>query len=257
MAIHHRPGFDDLRDILRRWGLGTRLHGHEGLTLAAGTGDVLMAGEGQLGAPPTSCVRRWGGCARRGQGTTSRCGPKRLLTHESPPAAGMSASHHRPPECVAVSSIPEQVWTPTMDGGRRRCGRNQLHCSPHRRSPRPVPSWPSSPATAITASSPTGTGKPWHWRPTRRGERHPRPQVRPISPRAASPPTAPGWRCRWRHAGRRASVWASIVTTKTLRPASFPPEGSPASLCICGPGKPSVAPSLDSELPLPSWSSRH
>ena len=42
----------------------------------------------------------------------------------------------------------------------RRCG-----SSSGGSSPRPVPSWPSWPPTAITASSPTGTGKPWNWRP--------------------------------------------------------------------------------------------
>ena len=48
-AIHHRPGFDDLRDIRSGQGGGARprLHGQEGLhpllAVAAGTGDVLMA----------------------------------------------------------------------------------------------------------------------------------------------------------------------------------------------------------------------
>ena len=30
----------------------------------------------------------------------------------------------------------------------------------------PVPNWPSSPPTAITASAPTGTERPWTWKPT-------------------------------------------------------------------------------------------
>ena len=38
----------------------------------------------------------------------------------------------------------------------RRRGSSSVGCSP-----RPAPSWPSSPATAITASSPTGRGTPW------------------------------------------------------------------------------------------------
>ena len=53
---------------------------HPLLAIAAGTGDVLMsrlarAGPTRLGAPPTSCVRRWDGCATAGPGGNSRCGP--------------------------------------------------------------------------------------------------------------------------------------------------------------------------------------
>ena len=62
----------------------------------------------------------------------------------------------------------------------------------------------SSPATAITASSPTGTGKPWSWRPTiaatprsrMPSETSSTASPSTISPRAASPPTAPGWPSR-------------------------------------------------------------
>ena len=39
-----------------------------------------------------------------------------------------------------------------------RCGSSSGGSSPRR-----VPSWPSSPPTAFTASSPTGTGRPWSW----------------------------------------------------------------------------------------------
>ena len=42
-----------------------------------------------------------------------------------------------------------------------RCGSSSGGCSP-----RPAPNWLSSPPTAITASSPTGTEKPWNWRLT-------------------------------------------------------------------------------------------
>ena len=72
----------------------------------------------------------------------------------------------------------------------------------------------------ITASSPTGTGKPWNWRPTiaatprsrMPSETSSTASASTISPRAASPPTAPGWPSRcwpitW-PAGPRASVWA-------------------------------------------------
>ena len=70
---------------------GARHHGYTGargyhplLAIAAGTGDVLMARlrEGRANTArgaATSCVRRWGGCARRGQGTTHDAGRQRLL----------------------------------------------------------------------------------------------------------------------------------------------------------------------------------
>ena len=67
---------------------GARHHGYTGargyhplLAVAAGTGEVLMSRlrEGRAntvrGAPPTSCVKRWGGCATAGPGDNSRCGP--------------------------------------------------------------------------------------------------------------------------------------------------------------------------------------
>ena len=80
---------------------GARDHGYTGqrgyhplLAVAAGTGDVLMARlrKGRatpLGVPPTSCVRRWGGCATPGPGDNSRCGPTAASTPtpSSPPAA--------------------------------------------------------------------------------------------------------------------------------------------------------------------------
>ena len=72
---------------------------------------------------------------------------------------------------------------------------------------------------AITASSPTGTGKPWNWRPTiaatprsrMPSETSSMASASTISPRAASPPTAHGWPSRcwpitW-PAGPPASVW--------------------------------------------------
>ena len=67
---------------------GARHHGYTGqrdyhplLAIAAGTGDVLMSRlrEGprqhRSGAPPTSCVKRWAGCAMVGLQDNSRCGP--------------------------------------------------------------------------------------------------------------------------------------------------------------------------------------
>ena len=133
-----------------------------------------------------------------------------------------------------IEAISEEDWTPVpywMDRGGRR-GRDHLHsfqgepeAAPVRLIVRRVKPTPGSQlalftATAITASSPTGRGslgtggRPSP--PRRDRECHPRPQARrrpqSLSPRAASPPTAPGWPSRcwpitW-PAGPRASVWA-------------------------------------------------
>ena len=81
---------------------GARHHGYTGqrgyhplLAVAAGTGDVLMsrpagrAAPTPLGAPPTSCGRRWDGCVMPGPGGNSRCGPTAASTPipSSPSAA--------------------------------------------------------------------------------------------------------------------------------------------------------------------------
>ena len=57
---------------------------HPLLAVAAGTGDVLMVGCARaaptpLGAPPTSCARRWAGALRRSHRTTHGAGRQRLL----------------------------------------------------------------------------------------------------------------------------------------------------------------------------------
>ena len=109
---------------------GARDHGYTGkrgyhplLAVAAGTGDVLMArcaraGPTPLGVPPTSCVRRWGGCATPGPGDNSRCGPTAASTPtpSSPPAPdGCPLLHHRPQSASLrslIEAIPEQDWTP-------------------------------------------------------------------------------------------------------------------------------------------------
>ena len=79
-----------------------------------------------------------------------------------------------------IEAIPEEDWTPIpywMDGATAVAEttytpfQSEPDAAPvrlivRRVKPSPVPSWPYSPATAITASSPTGTGQPWNWRPT-------------------------------------------------------------------------------------------
>ncbi len=85
-----------------------------------------------------------------------------------------------------IEAIPEADWTPIpywMDGAADVA---ETSYTPFQSEPdaarvrlivsaspsaggcnrRPVPNWPSSPPTAITPASPTGTGRPWHWRPT-------------------------------------------------------------------------------------------
>ena len=71
---------------------GARHYGYTGqrgyhplLAVAAGTGDVLMARLRRAAptpceAPPTSCGRRWAGCATPGPKVNSRCGPTAAST---------------------------------------------------------------------------------------------------------------------------------------------------------------------------------
>ena len=80
---------------------GARHHGYTGargyhplLAVAAGTGDVLMARlrEPRLSGGAAHFLRRWGGCAARGQGTT-QCGPSLFYTHwRRLPQAGLRFS---------------------------------------------------------------------------------------------------------------------------------------------------------------------
>ena len=77
-AVHHRPRFHHLRDLRTRQkgGAPPRLYRQAGLSPAAGRGlwhrgrvDVPAArGAGPIlfGVPPTSCGRRWDGCATPG-----------------------------------------------------------------------------------------------------------------------------------------------------------------------------------------------
>ena len=130
---------------------GARHHGYTGqrgyhplLAVAAGTGDVLMARlrEGRAntarGSPPTSCARRWDGCATAGPGGNSRCGPTaasiptpwsrsavRWMSATPSPSASTSA--------CAILSRPYPRRTgrpPLLDGRRRRRGGDHLHPLP-------------------------------------------------------------------------------------------------------------------------------
>ena len=93
---------------------------------------------------------------------------------------------------------------------------------------------PSSPATAITASSPTGRGKPWNWKADHRRHAEIENAIRDLKygvglnhlPSGIAPPTEPGWLlqvmahnlARWT---ARIGLGEQVVTTKTLRRRFF------------------------------------
>ena len=218
---------------------GARHHGYTGargyhplLAIAAGTGEALMsrpcarAGPTPPVAPPTSCVRRWGGCATAGPGDNSRCGPTAasIPTPWSPSAAGNGCPllHRHPPAHQPAESHRGDTRGgldshSLLDGRRRRCRRDDLH---------PVPDQAGRPAGA--AHCPAGeadtrfparplrqiqlsrlhhrprwgdAGTEGRSSPSRRGrERHTRPQVR----RRAEPHAVGAL-----HRQRRGLVWAS------------------------------------------------
>ena len=177
---------------------GARHHGYTGtrgyhplLAVAAGTGDVLLSrlregwahtarGAAHFLRATVSRVR-YGGArgqltvrADSGFYTYSVVAVCRKLDLRCSSTIRQHKSLHN-----LIEAIPEAAWTPVpywMDGAAavaetptprsrpsptpRRCGASSGGCSRP-----PVPNWPSSPATAITASAPTGTGSPWSWRP--------------------------------------------------------------------------------------------
>ena len=107
LAPDHRPGLDHLRDLWTGQGGSAppRLYRRPRLSPAAGhcrRHRRRADGPAARGpaptppvAPPTSCVRRWGGCATAGPRDNSRCGPTAASTPTlSLPPAGkwMSAS---------------------------------------------------------------------------------------------------------------------------------------------------------------------
>ena len=137
-AADHRLGLHHLRDI--RSGQGgsppPRLHRPAGLSPAAGRGcrhrrraDGPAQGgprQHRPGQPPTSCVRRWGGCATPGPKVNSRCGPTAAST--SRPSSRSAASPNvrfsitvRQHQSLRnlIEAIPKADWTPApywMDG---------------------------------------------------------------------------------------------------------------------------------------------
>ena len=178
---------------------GARHHGFTGargyhplLAVAAGTGEVLMArlreGRANTARGAAHFLRETVGRVRcggaRGQltvradsGFYTHARGRRLppdqcpLLHRHPPARPPAESHRGDTRrCLDADSL--------LDGRRRRCGRDHLHPVPGRggrpagTAHRPAgeagarfSTGLSSPPTAITASSPTGTGRRWNWRP--------------------------------------------------------------------------------------------
>ena len=58
---------------------------------------------------PTSCVRRWGGCATAGPGDNSRCGPTAAST---PTLSRFSITIRQRASLRDLIAIPEEDWTP-------------------------------------------------------------------------------------------------------------------------------------------------
>ena len=98
------------------------------------------AGPKRLGARPTSCRRRWGGCATTGPQDNSRCGPTAVSRptpwSRLPQAEGPLLRHHPSARQLAKSHrshTRDQLDAHTLVDGRRcRRVRNQLHSLPDR-----------------------------------------------------------------------------------------------------------------------------
>ena len=166
-------------------------YGYHPLFVAAGTGDVLMARlrEGRANTARGAVLRetvsrvRYGGAS----GQLTMRADSGFYTHAVVAVCrrinvrySITIRQHKSlhnlieaiPGCLDADSL--------LDGRCRRCGRDHLHPLPGRgrrragTAHRPageadanaVPNWPSSPNTAITASSPTGTGSCSNWRLT-------------------------------------------------------------------------------------------
>ena len=179
---------------------GARHHGYTGkrgyhplLAVAAGTGDVLMSrlregrantarGAAHFLRETVSRVRRAGASGQLTARADSGFYAHALVAacREMDVRFSITIRQHKSLRNL-IEAIPMQTgrrsptgwtappmwrrWAPTPPSGLspapHRCGSSSGGCSP-----RPVPNWPSSPPTAITASSPTGTERPWNWRPT-------------------------------------------------------------------------------------------
>ena len=183
---------------------GARDHGYTGqrgyhplLAIAAGTGDVLMA---RLRKGRANTVRGAAHFLRETVGRVRYAGARGQLTvradsgfythalvavcREMDVRFSITIRQHKSLRNI-IEAIPETDWTPIpywMDGAAAVAEttyvpftyvpfQDEPDAAPvrlivRRVKPTPAPSWPSLPATAITAASPTGRGTPWNWRPT-------------------------------------------------------------------------------------------
>ena len=241
---------------------GARDHGYTGkrgyhplLAVAAGTGDVLMA-------------RLREGRANTARGAAHGC----PLLHHRPPARPPAQSHRGHTRAGLDAH-------PLLDGGRRRCGRNQLHSLPEQADAAPVrlivrrvKPTPGSQLALFATYSYHGfitdrEGETLALEADHRRHAEIENAIRDLKygvglnhlPSGRFPANG-AWLAvqviahnlaRWT---ARIGLGEQIVTTKTLRRRFFSMAGrltrSARRLTLhlsVGPGKPRVAPSLDSE----------
>ena len=204
---------------------------HPLLAVAAGTGDVLMArlreGRANTARGAAHFLRETVGRVRYGgaRGQLTVRADSGFYTHAIVAACRrmdvrfsitirQSASLRSLIEAIPEAGLDADTL---LDGRRRRCGRNQLHSLPeqarrragaaHRPAREAHARFPVGPLRHLQLSrlhhrpgggNPGTGGRPSA--PRRDRERHAETSSTAwgstISPRAASPPTAPGWRCR-------------------------------------------------------------
>ena len=127
-TIHHRSD----STICETYGLAKEGARHHGYTGARGYHPCLvlrLTGPTPPAAPPTSCVKRWGGFATEGPAGSSLCGPTAasIPTPWSPSAAG---NHHPPAQKPAQSHRGDTRRCLDADSDGRCCGRDHLHALP-------------------------------------------------------------------------------------------------------------------------------
>ena len=146
---------------------GARHHGYTGkrgyhplLAVAAGTGDVLMC---RLREGRANTARGAAHFLRDGRVRYPAGNSRQRLPSGYPSAALDVRFSINPP--ANLEAIPEADRPSHTDGRCRCCGRD---CTPFQSEPdaAPVGSLKLGPLRHLQLSPPTGTGKPWSWRPT-------------------------------------------------------------------------------------------
>ena len=177
---------------------GARHHGYTGargyhplLSIAAGTGEVLMSrlreGRANTARGAAHFLRETVGRVRYGgaRGQLTVRADSGFYAHTVVAACREMdvrfsiTIRQRASLRDLIEAIPEEDWTPIpywMDGAadvaettyipfQTKPDAAPVRLIVRRVKPAPVLNWLSSPPTAITASSPTGTGRRWNWRP--------------------------------------------------------------------------------------------